>query len=87
MKDAIEFKPGLYRHYRDGDYIALHLVRHHDTGERFVVYVSCSHNTVIIREYDSPGKDSWCDIVEYGGECIGSTLHEVPRFKYVGPAL
>ncbi len=64
---AESFKPGLYQHYRGGDYIALQLVRHHETEELFVVYVSCSHNTVSIREFHTPGKDSWCDLVEYGG--------------------
>jgi len=84
--NAEDFKPGIYRHYGGGDYIALQLVRHHETDEKFVVYVSCSHNTVSIREYDTPSKDSWCDVVEYSTGCMGSAPIKAPRFKYVGPA-
>lgn len=81
-----EFKPGLYEHYKGGRYIALHLVRHHESNELFVVYVSCSHGTINIREYATPGKDSWCDNVEkWLG--LADEYATVPRFRFIREAL
>ncbi len=82
-----EFKPGLDEHYKGGRYIALHLVRHHESNELFVVYVSCSHGTVNIREYASPGKDSWTDEVTITTDCVGSSPMRMLRFRYLGEAL
>ncbi len=83
-----DFKPGLYEHYKGGRYIALHLVRHHESSELFVVYVSCSHGTVNIREYASPGKDSWCDIMYRTYDLFDpEKLNDTPRFRYLGEAL
>ncbi len=73
-----DFRPGLYLHYKGGKYRALHLVHHHDTRERFVVYVSMEHGSVNIREFSSEGKDSWSDLVEHNGSTV-------QRFAYVGP--
>lgn len=79
-----DFKPGLYEHYKGGRYIALYRARHHSTGRLFVVYVSCSHNTINIREWSTAGEDSWCDMVQ--GLSDAESL-PVPRFRYLGPAL
>lgn len=85
-----DFKPGLYEHYKGGQYIALHLVRHHESDELFVVYVSLTKGTINIREYASPGKDSWCDMVE---QFVGQPARcdpeyeTVPRFKFLREAL
>jgi hypothetical protein len=72
------FRPGLYVHYKGGQYRALHLAQHHDTREWLVVYVSMTHGTVNVREWASPGKDSWTDLVEHEGATV-------PRFLYVHP--
>jgi hypothetical protein len=75
-----EFRTGLYRHYKGDLYTALFVLTHHETGEKFVAYVS--HNQasgVRLRELNTPGKDSWLDNVK-----VGDAL--VPRFSYVlGP--
>lgn len=89
MKDPKEFQPGLYEHYKGDRYIALHIVSHHETNELFVVYVSCSHGTINLREWDSPGKDSWCDPVtkvDLPSRCLPEYAI-VPRFQYLLPAL
>lgn len=87
MTDPTEFKPGFYEHYKGGQYIALHLVRHHESNELFVVYVSCSHGTINIREFATPGKDSWTDEVTFHTGCVGSSPWRSPRFKFIREAL
>lgn len=87
MRPIEEFKPGLYKHYRGHFYIALFLVRHHETGEFLVVYTSSSDHTVNVREWDTPGKDSWCDQVTWHSGCMGSSPITSPRFEYKGSAL
>ncbi len=74
------FQPGEYRHYKGGTYTALTLVRHHDVGMPYVLYVS----------HDHPGKanirpligtfgdeDGWSDVVGDGD--AGTWL----RFSFV----
>lgn len=75
-----DFKPCLYEHYKGGRYIALHLAWHHEIHEFFVAYVSLGHHLIRIREWATPGKDSWTDEVM-------SSIGPVPRFRYLGPAL
>jgi hypothetical protein len=77
-----DFKPGVYEHYKAGRYFALHIVRHHETNELFVVYVCPTHQTISIREWATPGKDSWTDELQLPDE-----TRPVQRFRYVGPAL
>lgn len=83
--EASEFKPGIYQHYKGGFYIALFLVSHHENGELFVVYISTDHKTTKIREYATPGKDSWTDqmSIPYSGT---NSDRIVPRFRYIGPS-
>lgn len=79
-QDPKNFKPGTYQHYkREGNYVALALVSHHDTDELFVMYVCGSTGRTRIREWATEGKDSWSDLLPSysGGE-------DVPRFKYIG---
>lgn len=80
MTSSDNFKPGIYKHHkRPGNYIALHLATHHDSDELFVVYICGDTGRVRLREWATPGKDSWSDIVDQG-EGVSS-----PRFIYVGP--
>ena len=82
-KDPENFKPGIYKHYkREGNYIALALVSHHDTDELFVVYVCGETGRTRIREWASSDKDSWSDMVGYDT----TEMKDVPRFKYIGPS-
>lgn len=79
-QDPKNFKPGIYKHYkRPGNYIALCLSSHHDTDELFVVYVCGETGRVRMREWATPGKDSWSDRMAYMGETK-------ERFEYVGPS-
>lgn len=60
-----DFRVGLYEHYRGGRYNATGLSRHHDTREFFVEYVSLTTGEKCTREYATPGKDSWTDLVTW----------------------
>jgi hypothetical protein len=86
---ADEFKAGVYEHYKGGLYLALHLARHHDTGELFVFYMCLLNGTLWMREWATPGKDSWTDQIsvdiEIDYDMIMRTV--VPRFRYVRPAV
>lgn len=82
-----ELRPGIYQHYKGGYYIALHLTQHHDTGEKYVVYVSVDSKRLWVREWDTPGKKSWCDEVKPHDQQPLAHPHEVvARFRYLGPA-
>jgi hypothetical protein len=83
-----EFRPGKYRHYKGGEYVALHLVTHHESGDKFVVYVSCTHGSLHLREFRKVGADSWTDEVQIAVNCVTgeTTTGFVPRFQYMGPA-
>lgn len=83
------FRPGLYEHYRGGRYVALFLAEMHDTREKYVVYVSCQHETVSVRPWAKAGEDSWTDEVEETKrmESAGAWIEMdilTPRFKFVG---
>lgn len=92
MEKQTEFKPGRYEHYKGGHYVALMLVTHHETEEKHVVYVSCDHETIRLREWASPGKDSWTDLIELApGDSLRESFglkpgEKFPRFRYIGPA-
>lgn len=91
----LSFQPGIYRHYKGNLYVALHIARHHDNpepersrgtivgypGDHFVVYYCPEQKTLNVREWDTPGKDSWCDTVDRG-----NGVRE-KRFVYIGAAL
>jgi len=79
--------PGHYRHYKGGEYLALHLVHHHDTRELAVVYYCPTHKTLNVREYNTKGADSWCDLVQVSDPMFEDNRPmDVPRFQYIGPA-
>lgn len=72
--NEISFRPGKYTHYKGGHYAALMLVRHHETREPMVVYVSEEKGNVQVRELRQPSPradgswphiDAWTDIVEW----------------------
>jgi hypothetical protein len=83
-----DFKPGLYRHYKGGLYLALMLVHHHQTRELMVVYASLQYaqeNGMVphsVRPFKSPlpGDDSWTDIVTPEGKLI-VTQHDRERMS------
>jgi hypothetical protein len=79
-----DFKPGLYRHYKGGYYVATGLVTHHATRMPMVLYTSCFRGTFNVRplegwaQYDGVSdKDGWNDMVDSG---FGN---QVRRFTFV----
>ena len=79
-----DFKFGVYEHYNGGRYTAFMLVRHHDTGQLMVVYVSHEKGTVNarpLRGWTNHDPDGFLDELRLPGR-----EHEVvPRFRYLGP--
>lgn len=82
-KDPKDFKPGVYKHYKGDLYRALMLVHHHETRDFMVVYVSLGHGSVNVREYATPGRDSWTDVVNVGPSDHPADFIPQERFKYV----
>lgn len=87
MRPIPIFKPGVYVHHEGGHYIATGLVSHHETGELFVVYLCPQRETMEVMEYDTPGKESWCDIVESTNAPGRSVTEMVRRFSWIRYAL
>lgn len=85
LSDPLNFKPGVYRHYKGGMYVALQLVRHHETQALYVVYISMSYGHVHLREWATPGADSWIDKVMHPAS-YSRAGEWIQRFTYVGPA-
>lgn len=95
---ADDFKPGIYTHYKGGMYTALMLVRHHETRELLVLYVSHKTGNIQVRELRQPEMadmgtvqlqpsrvDAWTDVVEWQVPMPdGSAATHGPRFVYVG---
>jgi hypothetical protein len=84
--DPSNFKPGLYRHYKGGVYTAIQLVRHHEKKEPYVVYLSMNNGRMYLREWCTPGADSWADMVQYRDTFGNLTGEVVPRFKFLSPS-
>lgn len=83
--DPYNFKAGVYQHYKGDTYTALMLVRHHETRELSVVYLSHKYGTLSQREWATEGKDSWTDMVPYRDKFGNMTGEYVLRFKLVSP--
>jgi len=64
-------KPGIYRHYKGGEYRVIGLAKHSETGEKLVVYQSLNGDELWARP-----KDMFLESVNVEGK-------EVPRFKYI----
>lgn len=75
----MDFKPGLYRHYKGGLYTAICIVTHHETRDPMVLYVSHTYGGLNVRPlHGMPGdEDAWSDKVEVDGV-------STPRFEFVG---
>lgn len=65
----MKFKPGIYRHYKGGLYLALFLARCSEHREvELVIYFSFLKLVFWARPYKIPlleGDDCWCDLVEW----------------------
>lgn len=62
------FRPGLYRHYKGGLYVATGLAVSHESFESDspdVVYHSVTYGRLTYRPLAKPGEDSWSDQVQW----------------------
>lgn len=59
------FRPGLYRHFKGGLYLATGLVEHSETTQTLVVYRSLEYGKDWLRALASPDEDSWTDVVPW----------------------
>jgi hypothetical protein len=66
--------PGLYRHYKGGEYSVLGVARHSETEERLVVYRP---------EYGD--RDLWVRPLAMFSEMVETPDGGVPRFRLVTP--
>jgi hypothetical protein len=69
---AIILQPGLYRHYKGGEYEVISVARHSETGEQLVVY-RCL--------YDDGSW--WVRPLEMFAESVEVDGNIVPRFSFV----
>ena len=70
-----EIRPGLYRHFKGGEYRVLFMARHSETEEWLVVYQALyGENGIWVRP-----ASMWNEEVERGGE-------RQKRFTYIGEA-
>ena len=69
----MEFKPGIYRHFKGNEYRALFIAKNSETCEPEVVYQALYGEG----EYWVRPLTMWTEIVERDGK-------QMPRFEYVG---
>ncbi len=72
MKSSIE--PGLYRHYKGGNYEVIGIALHSETQEELVVYRAC---------YQKPGEDLWVRPLNMFSETVTIEDKKVRRFTKV----
>ncbi len=86
LRTEEQFRPGVYRHYKGGLYLAISLGWMNEVTEphlRGVVYISMTTGEYHVRPYNSDKLDAWNDQVYVTrGENTGLWT---PRFQYVGP--
>ncbi len=72
MKTMEEIRPGLYRHFKGGEYRVLYMARHSETEEWMVVYQALYGQKGF---WVRPAR-MWNEQVEYGGVFC-------KRFEYI----
>jgi hypothetical protein len=75
LMDESGFTPGVWRHYKGAEYLALGLAREDETDEVVVVYTRLYSRDGLPMSTRRLAK--WNQIVEHNGR-------RVPRFEYVG---
>jgi len=85
----VNFKPGLYEHYKGRRYNAIRIVIHHETLQPWVLYVSDKYNPsdpnaeAWIRPLNAPSMSdvsAWTDVV---GVPSGLPVAGVKRFRFI----
>ncbi|PIS22425.1 DUF1653 domain-containing protein [candidate division WWE3 bacterium CG08_land_8_20_14_0_20_41_10] len=70
----MEFKPGIYQHYKGNKYIALGVAKHSETLEELVVYITL---------YDNEQSKIWVRPLKMFMEEVEVDGQKTPRFKFL----
>lgn len=70
----MEFKPGIYQHYKGNKYIALGVAKHSETLEELVVYITL---------YDNEQSKIWVRPLKMFMEEVEINGQKTPRFKFL----
>lgn len=70
---AREIKPGIYLHFKGGEYEVINFATHSETGEKLVIYRNL-HNT----------SEVWARPVEMFAEKVDVDGKETDRFTFIG---
>lgn len=70
----MEFKPGIYQHYKGNKYIALGVAKHSETLEELVVYITL---------YDNEQSKIWVRPLKMFVEDVEIAGQKVPRFMFL----
>jgi hypothetical protein len=70
-----EIKPGIYKHFKGGQYRVIGVGKHSETMELFVIYEAL---------YDNPAGKLWVRPLSMFTELVTRDGQTFPRFSYVG---
>jgi len=70
----MQFKPGIYRHYKGKKYLALGVAKHSETLEELVVYVSL---------YENETSQIWVRPLKMFKEKVTLNGKTIPRFEFI----
>ena len=70
----MEFKPGIYQHYKGNKYVALGVAKHSETLEELVVYITL---------YDNEQSKIWVRPLGMFMEEVEVNGQKKPRFKFL----
>lgn len=70
----MEFKPGIYQHYKGNKYLAMSVAKHSETLEELVVYIAL---------YDNEESNVWVRPLAMFMEEIKKDGVKQPRFKFI----
>jgi len=70
----MEFKPGIYQHYKGNKYLALGVAKHSETLEELVVYITL---------YDNEQSKIWVRPLKMFIEEVEINGQKTPRFKFL----
>lgn len=70
----MQFKPGIYRHYKGKKYLALGVAKHSETLEELVVYISL---------YENETSQIWVRPLRMFKEKVTLNGKTIPRFEFI----
>jgi hypothetical protein len=90
---AVDFTPGVYRHYKGGTYLAMSVAYHERTAEPMVVYIQIeevAHRNPKALQFVRPLKE-WTELVSLDTPMTAHTRgpdvmpKRMPRFTLIKP--